>query len=313
MNKPLLLSTLLGNIEVEGVDEDVKRSHYSVKIYVADIKVAKSTKSKPRSSVVKWEWKANNQIWFEPSSTLKIELYRGYQYGNILKLLVGKYEGNVVDLLENDNSFDLTDKEGILAARMKIYLSRISGSVDNIEEFMKKVDDDVGLMSSLPSNLSTLGQVLKLTKAIMDQVSKVHPILNASWTIVSILYEAVQETDLQDDYIRELAGTLREMLATANMVPDLPVISNTTDVIVDISRQSLRVASLIHEYSKLSLAERTVKIQIGGLKSRIDACQKDCASLKDRFFSRIHLDTNIQVKKMKDDKLGAFEIFSSVT
>ena len=64
----------------------------------------------------------------------------------------------------------------------------------------------------------------------------------------------MQETDLQDDSIRELASTLREMLATANMIPDLPVISNTTNVIVDISRQSLRVASLIHEYTKLSLA-----------------------------------------------------------
>ena len=43
------------------------------------------------------------------------------------------------------------------------------------------------------------------------------------------------------------------MLATANMIPDLPVILDTTDVIVDISRQSLRVASLIYEYTKLSL------------------------------------------------------------
>jgi hypothetical protein len=63
----------------------------------------------------------------------------------------------------------------------------------------------------------------------------------------------VQETDVQDDSIRELAGTLREMLASANKIPDLLVISNTTNVIVDISRQSLRVASLIHEYTKLSL------------------------------------------------------------
>ena len=78
------------------------------------------------------------------------------------------------DLL--DTSFDLTDKEGILTAKMKIVLSRISGSGDNVEEFMKKVDNDVSLMSSLPtvsSNLSTLGQVLKLTKAIMDQFSQV--------------------------------------------------------------------------------------------------------------------------------------------
>ena len=79
------------------------------------------------------------------------------------------------DLL--DSSFDLTDKGGIPAAKMKIALSCVSGSIDNIEEFMKKVDEDVGRMSSVPSNLSTLGQplgkVLKLTKAIMDQLSQV--------------------------------------------------------------------------------------------------------------------------------------------
>jgi hypothetical protein len=79
--KPLLLSAMLASkdevammrlfytdsdfyldIEVEDVAEDVERSHYSVSLYVAGIKVAESTKSKPRSSVVKWEWKANNQM-----------------------------------------------------------------------------------------------------------------------------------------------------------------------------------------------------------------------------------------------------------
>ena len=54
--------------------------------------------------------------------------------------------------------------------------------------------------------------------------------------------------------MRELAGALREMLATATTIPDLPVIPNITDVIVDISRLSLRVASFIHKYTKLSLA-----------------------------------------------------------
>jgi hypothetical protein len=68
-----------------------------------------------------------------------------------------------------DTSLDLT---GFLAAEMKIALSLFPGSGDNIEEFMKKVDNDVSLMSSLP-NLSTLGQVLGLTKAIMDRFSQV--------------------------------------------------------------------------------------------------------------------------------------------
>ena len=132
-----------------------------------------------------------------------------------------------------------------------------------------------------------------------------------------LLEQAVQETDLQDESIRELAGTLREMLGTANAIPDLPVIPNTTDVIEAISRQSLQVASLIHEYTKLPWAGnsvplllglvksndrlfvgRTVKIQIpGDLKSRIDVCRKNCAALKDDFYSRLHIDTNTQVKE----------------
>ena len=156
--------------------------------------------------------------WFEPSSVVKVELYRGYRHGNILKVLVGKYEGKVVDLLENgellpmfanvcqihaedgllDTSFQLTDKEGILAAKMKIALSPISGSGDdNIEEFMKKVDDNVNLMSSLPSNLSTLstlGQVLKLIKTIMDQFSQVVYLSSLNLIIVNRLIEEIRYT-----------------------------------------------------------------------------------------------------------------------
>ena len=94
------------------------------------------------------------------------------------------------DLL--DTAFDLTNKEGILAAKMKIVLSRISGSGDNIEEFMKKIGDDVSLMSSLPSNLSTLVQVLKFTKAIMDQFSQVVHLSSLNVIIVNRLIQAIR-------------------------------------------------------------------------------------------------------------------------
>ena len=107
------------------------------------------------------------------------------------------------------------------------------------------------------------------------------------------------------------------MLGTANAIPSLLVIPNTTNVIEEISRQSLQVASLIHEYTKLPWAGnlapplldhvksndglfvgRAVKIQIpGDLKSRIDVCRKNCATLKDDFYSRLHIDTNTQVKE----------------
>ena len=93
-----------------------------------------------------------------------------------------------------DTSFDLTDKEGILVAKMKIVLSRISGSVDDIEDFMKKVDGDVSLMSSLPSNLSILVQVLKLTKAIMDRFSQVVHLSSLNLIIVNRLIDAIRYT-----------------------------------------------------------------------------------------------------------------------
>ena len=93
------------------------------------------------------------------------------------------------DLL--DTSFDLT---GSLAAKMKIVLSLIPGSDDHIKELLKRVDEDVSLMGSLPSSLSTFVQVLKLTKDIMDQVSQVVHLPGLNLIIVNRLIEVIRHT-----------------------------------------------------------------------------------------------------------------------
>ena len=94
-----------------------------------------------------------------------------------------------------DTSFNLTDKNVILVAKMKIGLSCISGSGDDIGEFMKKIDDEVSAMSSLPNtNLSTLGQVLNLTKGIMDQISQVVHLSSLNHIIVDWLIEVIRHT-----------------------------------------------------------------------------------------------------------------------
>ena len=77
---------------------------------------------------------------------------------------------------------------------MKIALSLIPGSGDNIKEFMKRVDDDVSQMSSPPSRLSTLGQVLKSTKAIMDRVVQVVYLSSLNLIIVNWLMEVIRYT-----------------------------------------------------------------------------------------------------------------------
>ena len=143
--------------------------------------------------------------------------------------------------------------------------------------------------------------------------------------------------DLQDESIWDLASALCKMLGTANAVPDLPVIQNMTNIIEEISHQSLQVASLIHEYTKLLWAGdlipfllssvkfndgfftvQTVKIQ-SGLKSRIEECQNSCTTLMVTLSHRINVDMNTWAKKIgqtveaiKDDQLGTFKFLFSL-
>ena len=113
-----------------------------------------------------------------------------------------------------DATFDLTDTKGTpIPAKMKIVLSPILKSDDYIKKFMEEVEDDLSRLpkhDAVANTVSTLGQVLKFTKTIMDQVSKVrrrhqclyiltsksadrggqaHPILNASWSVASSIYQ----------------------------------------------------------------------------------------------------------------------------
>ena len=77
---------------------------------------------------------------------------------------------------------------------MKIAFSLIPETGDNIKEFMKWVDDDVSHMAALDSSfkLSTVGQVLKSTKAIMDRVSQVVHLSISNLIIVNRLIEVIR-------------------------------------------------------------------------------------------------------------------------
>ncbi|PPQ81501.1 LOW QUALITY PROTEIN: hypothetical protein CVT25_015661, partial [Psilocybe cyanescens] len=295
-NKSLeLLRAMLNNIEVDGDIEGQRVSRYSLKLNV-DGRKLESTEAMLSASTLKWEWSAENEV-------------------TGINKRIGMLEERVVDFLDNGD-FDLTDDNGVTVPdKMKVALSPTPKSDDYIAKFLDKVDADASILPQTEAILgtaSTLVQVLKLTKAIMDQLSKAHPILSASWIAVSSVYQLIQETDIHDEFIQELAKTLCKMLATAAAVPDLPQIPKTDNVINEISRQSLRVASLIHKYTKLSFAKRTVKIQLNGIKSCILQCQRESAALKERLHNRIQFDIHAQTKQIgqkldviKDDALAA--------
>ena len=74
-------------------------------------------------------------------------------------------EGGLLDTI-----LELTDICVVFLAKMKITFSLLPGSGDNIKELMKRVDDDVSHMSSLPTSLSTLAQVLKSTRLLWTRL-----------------------------------------------------------------------------------------------------------------------------------------------
>ena len=115
---------------------------------------------------------------------------------------------------------------------------------------------------------------------------------------------------------------MREILGTTKAIPNLQEIPDTINVIKEINRQSLEVAALIQEYTKLHFAGnsvphlhdpaesndvlyivRVVRNQVD-LKSRVEKCRDKWVGLKEKLSLRIAVDTNIRVQRIEDHQLG---------
>jgi hypothetical protein len=129
--------------------------------------------------------------------------------------------------------------------------------------------------------------------------------------------QAIRVQMLQDDDVRGLAESLREMVGIAAEHPDLPLILGTTNVIEEIGQLSLKIALLIDECAKSSfigqlllllsgifdmvsdsLVGRTVKSQLSDvMKSRITEYETRCRDLMGKFDRRVEMDTNKKVDR----------------
>ena len=128
------------------------------------------------------------------------------------------------------------------------------------------------------------------------------------------MYQAIQQQLVQDDAVRGLADSLREMFGIANTCRNLPIIGGTINVIEAMGRACLQVASLIHEYTKLSLVGEllyrirtlvplsncAISLQDGlsifqllkDIQPRIAQCQTCCDDLTKKFDRRVNIGTN---------------------
>ncbi|KAF8199449.1 ankyrin repeat-containing domain protein [Pholiota molesta] len=288
----------LASIEVVGDLENGSHpgADYFVKVYVDDEK-EKVAKSEKKRSVLppRWEWPEDQKFLLHPSSTIKIVIYRNRLVG---KVIVGQHIGKVFELLENDTPLDLGNDTGNeIVSKVKISLSLIQEPEDSFKRLMETVDANVSRLknSQVPAVVSTLGNALLLTKSIVDAAANAHPILKISWTVMSSVYSAVSKTKDMDGVVEDVAESLRELLGVAKEYSGLPVIEGTTNVIEEVGRMSLKVMSLIDEYTRLFFIRRTLNTQLfDDMKSRITQCQKSCNDLKQKLDTRIGIDTNRQ-------------------
>ncbi|KAF9473019.1 hypothetical protein BDN70DRAFT_415214 [Pholiota conissans] len=258
---PVPIRARLKAIKIIG---DLKENRtYYVTILVDDNAIVKSDKML-NTPTPRWEWPdLGHEFLCHPSSTFKIVIHRSRRVPGIRRL-VGVLSSKAVELFENGTTIDLTAKDGAkTASKIQISLSVASLSThdEEFKRFMESVDANISRLDKhvqMPAGLATIGIALQFTKKILDIVTTAHPVLNASWTVLAAVYEAVQLAELQDDSVKDLAEQLRETLGLAKEHTSLLLVQGTTNVIEDIGRMSLEVASVIHEYTKSSFARTSI-------------------------------------------------------
>ncbi|KIJ07095.1 hypothetical protein PAXINDRAFT_103100 [Paxillus involutus ATCC 200175] len=241
------------------------------------------------------------------SSTVKIVLIGKRHFRDHL---LGSYSGRIIDFLDKDKPLTLENDQHGACATITMGLSSAAdyqqalmasvdaslGRLDNnprLQEGFEDVDQVNSSMQVVYSAVQTcgeciapLGQALRLMIKLIDNVADAHPLLKVGWTLLSSVYKAVQEQRLNDDNVRGLAESLRELVGVAS---DCPVteIKGTPGVIESIGRLALEVASLIDEYTKSPFAVRVGRAQTTDITARITKCQAELKDLYEKLRTRI--------------------------
>ncbi|KIM71636.1 hypothetical protein PILCRDRAFT_16881 [Piloderma croceum F 1598] len=286
-------------------------------------------------------WEDEHQFWFQPSLTIKIEIFRRSKL-RLKTYLVGRYIEKVVQLLENKwprNRVEM--KLSLISESPEVFMQSVDADVahldgnsilpsasDHIQAAASVAQTSSAVIQTLGNCVRPLGQALQLIAKIMDNIADVHPILKVSWTVLASVYKAIRGQMLQDDDVRGLAERLREMVGIAAEYPALPLIPGTTNVIEEVGHLSLQIALLIDECAKSSFIRRMAKSQLSdAMKSRIMEYETCCRDLMGKFDRRVGMDMNKKVvrieegvdrnyigmqqgfKTIKDDQLGTpFEL-----
>jgi len=228
---------------------------------------------------------------------------------------VGRFGGQVCDLLHNDTLLTLTDKNGS-ATRVKLKLKLFlvcDAMMDTTQTVDTYLNDDDGLAAASGVVCQAL-QSLQQIVDIVDAIAEVYAICKVAWSMLSCTYNGLQLHKHQDDDIRDLVEALREALSLASRYLNLHEINDGTDV-AETSRVVIAAASLIDEYLRLPyVGQAPPSANSANFADRIQNCRVRLSNLAVTFDQRLRVD--IQAAKdsavqanAKWECLGTFKFF----
>ncbi|KIJ13564.1 hypothetical protein PAXINDRAFT_13528 [Paxillus involutus ATCC 200175] len=255
------------------------------------------------------------------SSTVNVSLIRK---DHVLYHLSGSYSGRITDfLLDKETSFTLEDDRHVACATITMQLSPVIefqqavndwvdtslarlGNNQGLAEGVDELDQVISAMQAVNYTVETcrqyialLGQALRLMIKLIDNVADVHPLLKVGWSLLSLVYMAVQKEKLNVRDIQGLAESLRELVGMASDCPVAEI--RGTDVIESIERLALEVALLMDEYTGRSFMEHLGKAQIMQIKAQITVCQAMVKDLYEGLRTKIIARMANHVKEMQEN------------
>ncbi|KDQ07880.1 hypothetical protein BOTBODRAFT_119418 [Botryobasidium botryosum FD-172 SS1] len=226
------------------------------------------------------------------SSLLRIAQVRGIRFCFVPSLFLGAVFGSdvVLQLLPSAKSgttITISARETPHSDALDLFIEGIShpSSSHAIVSAGGKLDDFVEKVASQES-LKGIVQILETFVEAMDQVAKIHPIINVAWKVVHALYQIPKNQLDRDDKIVRLLAQIRDLYVTLRTLEDVEKAPELEDIIEAILQQTIECVLFIREYVGSGFGKRVLHQTLSSTDSKIKEFEVAFRDLKDSFRNR---------------------------
>ncbi|THG93733.1 hypothetical protein EW026_g7585 [Hermanssonia centrifuga] len=176
---------------------------------------------------------------------------------------------------------------------------------------MDKAETTAKTAHTIESTLKPVLDKLEVFCNVMDKVAEVHPYAKMAWTILKGVYTVVQN---QFDRDQKILGLFAQMKSLYEIVDDLqrqlndkisPGIKSPKELLRRISIQTIDCCYLVRSYGSLPFVRRMAKGIFSNVDNRIAEYCAAFVSLKQEFYEKLHVDTQLIVSRVLQVVEGA--------